>query len=102
MTIACKTCRVSAAGARLHYPIKVTVRAGEAVTYDVAFSPTASARYEAGIKVVVMDNKYENLNVQMVGEGYTDVITLNIDNLGSTAGHPKPDLDLDDEDIQGN
>ncbi|XP_041376326.1 hydrocephalus-inducing protein-like isoform X3 [Gigantopelta aegis] len=88
-------------GERLYYPIKVDMQAGEFVTYDVVFSPTATKRYEAGIKVLVMDNKYENLVIQMVGEGYADVITLdNIHSLGHRAGRLPGEESAEEEDIQ--
>ncbi|XP_059569698.1 hydrocephalus-inducing protein homolog [Alligator mississippiensis] len=49
---------------------------GESVEFDVLFKPTMAQRVEGKIHLLVVDNQYEETNIQMVGEGYQDDITL--------------------------
>jgi hydrocephalus-inducing protein len=43
---------------------------------DVLFKPKNIQRYEAALRLVVVDNQYEDTIVQLIGESYTDDITL--------------------------
>lgn len=52
---------------------------GQKLTVDVLFKPRASQngqRYEGLIRLVVVDNQYEDTIVHLIGESYTDDITL--------------------------
>jgi hydrocephalus-inducing protein len=49
------------------------------IALDVLFKPKptqGSQRYEAVLRLVVVDNQYEDTIVQLIGESYTDDITL--------------------------
>ncbi|MFT7810513.1 hydrocephalus-inducing protein-like [Arapaima gigas] len=56
---------------------------GQQVEIYVEFRPTAQQSFEAQVRLLVVDNQYEETMVQLVGEGYRDIITL--DNIGSKA-----------------
>jgi len=43
---------------------------------DVLFKPKEIQRYEAALRLVVVDNQYEDTIVRLIGESYTDEITL--------------------------
>ena len=49
---------------------------GQKIMLDVLFKPRAIQRYEAALRLVVVDNQYEDTIVQLIGESYTDDITL--------------------------
>ncbi|NXQ99391.1 HYDIN protein, partial [Sagittarius serpentarius] len=49
---------------------------GELAEFDVLFKPTLAQRVEGKIHLSVVDNPYEETNIQLVGEGYEDDFTL--------------------------
>lgn len=52
---------------------------GQKIALDVLFKPRAAQgpqRYEGVLRLVVVDNQYEDTTVQLIGESYTDDITL--------------------------
>ncbi|XP_074783220.1 hydrocephalus-inducing protein homolog isoform X2 [Athene noctua] len=49
---------------------------GESAEFDVIFKPTLAQRVEGRIHLSVVDNPYEEINIQLVGEGYEDDFTL--------------------------
>ncbi|KAM6352746.1 hydrocephalus-inducing protein homolog isoform 6-T13 [Alca torda] len=49
---------------------------GELAEFDVLFKPTLAQRMEGKIRLSVVDNPYEETNIQLVGEGYEDDFTL--------------------------
>ncbi|CAF3973374.1 unnamed protein product, partial [Rotaria sp. Silwood1] len=52
---------------------------GQKIALDVLFKPKTTQgpqRYEAALRLVVVDNQYEDTIVQLIGESYTDDITL--------------------------
>ncbi|NXT36809.1 HYDIN protein, partial [Pelecanoides urinatrix] len=49
---------------------------GELAEFDVLFKPTLAQRAEGKIHLSVVDNPYEETNIQLVGEGYEDDFTL--------------------------
>ena len=49
---------------------------GQKIFIDVLFKPKSIQRYEAALRLVVVDNQYEDTIVQLIGESYTDDITL--------------------------
>ncbi|OXB57221.1 hypothetical protein ASZ78_016396 [Callipepla squamata] len=58
---------------------------GESAEFDVLFKPSLPQRVEGKIHLSVVDNPYEDTNIQLVGEGYEDDFTL--DNIhGLVAG----------------
>lgn len=58
------------------------------------FKPTLAQRVEGKIHLSVVDNPYEETNIQLVGEGYEDDFTL--DNIHGLAADSK------EEDAEGN
>jgi hydrocephalus-inducing protein len=58
------------------------------IAVDLLFKPKVNAgpqRYEAVLRLVVVDNQYEDTLVHLIGESYTDDITLdNIHGLAMT------------------
>ena len=52
---------------------------GQKLAVDVLFKPKINAgpqRYEGALRLVVVDNQYEDTVVHLIGESYTDDITL--------------------------
>ncbi|CAF4941365.1 unnamed protein product, partial [Rotaria socialis] len=52
---------------------------GKKIALDVVFKPKTTQgpqRYEGALRLVVVDNQYEDTIVQLIGESYTDDITL--------------------------
>ncbi len=52
---------------------------GQKIALDILFKPKptqGSQRYEGVLRLVVVDNQYEDTTVQLIGESYTDDITL--------------------------
>ena len=52
---------------------------GQKIVLDILFKPKptqGSQRYEGVLRLVVVDNQYEDTTVQLIGESYTDDITL--------------------------
>ena len=82
---------------------------GQKIALDVLFKPKstqAPQRYEAALRLVVVDNQYEDTIVQLIGESYTDDITL--DNIhGLVMGEEPMSIEagqqtIIDEDAPGN
>uniref|UniRef100_A0A7M4E0K5 HYDIN axonemal central pair apparatus protein n=1 Tax=Crocodylus porosus TaxID=8502 RepID=A0A7M4E0K5_CROPO len=73
---------------------------GESVEFDVFFKPSMAQRVEGRIHLLVVDNQYEETNIQMVGEGYQDDITLDnihglVDSIEENAeGQLEDDIEL--------
>lgn len=71
---------------------------GELAEFDVLFKPTLAQRLEGKIHLSVVDNPYEDTNIQLVGEGYEDDFTLeNIhglvaDSKENTEGYMEEDI----------
>lgn len=55
--------------------------AGQQAEFQVGFHPKVAQKFEACLKLMVKDNQYDQTVVQLVGEGYHDIIIL--DNTGS-------------------
>jgi hydrocephalus-inducing protein len=62
---------------------------GQKIALDILFKPKTTQgpqRYEAVLRLVVVDNQYEDTVIHLIGESYTDDITL--DNIhGLVMGH---------------
>ncbi|XP_067276661.1 hydrocephalus-inducing protein homolog isoform X2 [Pseudorasbora parva] len=54
---------------------------GQQAEFQVGFHPKVAQKFEASMKLMVKDNQYDQTVVQLVGEGYHDIIIL--DNIGS-------------------
>ncbi|NXA22511.1 HYDIN protein, partial [Ibidorhyncha struthersii] len=67
---------------------------GELAEFDVLFKPTLAQRVEGKIHLSVVDNPYEETDIQLVGEGYEDDFTL--DNIHGLVADGK------EENTQGN
>ncbi|CAF1435300.1 unnamed protein product, partial [Didymodactylos carnosus] len=61
---------------------------GQKIVLDVVFIPKQVQRYEGVLRLVVVDNQYEDTVVQLIGESYLDDITL--DNIHSLTGQNVP------------
>ncbi|CAF0784494.1 unnamed protein product [Didymodactylos carnosus] len=61
---------------------------GQKIVLDVVFKPKQVQRYEGVLRLVVVDNQYEDTVVQLIGESYLDDITL--DNIHSLAVQNEP------------
>ncbi|KAI1889973.1 hypothetical protein AGOR_G00168420 [Albula goreensis] len=60
--------------------------------FEVQFRPTTAQSFASNIHILVVDNQYEETVVELLGEGYHDVLTF--DNLGS---RHRQDLDSPEE-----
>lgn len=55
--------------------------AGQQAEFLVGFHPKVAQNFKASMKLMVKDNQYDQTVVQIVGEGYHDIIIL--DNIGN-------------------
>ncbi|XP_015224105.2 hydrocephalus-inducing protein homolog isoform X3 [Lepisosteus oculatus] len=70
---------------------------GQQAEFSVVFSPAAVQSYDATVRILVVDNQYEETVVQLLGEGYQDQVTL--DNIHSTASTEATQLDQDNLEV---
>ncbi|NXS93719.1 HYDIN protein, partial [Jacana jacana] len=61
---------------RKPHTASLVLQHGESAEFDVLFKPTLAQRVEGKILLSVVDNPYEETNIQLVGEGYKDDFTL--------------------------
>ncbi|XP_066540500.1 hydrocephalus-inducing protein homolog isoform X2 [Hoplias malabaricus] len=54
----------------------LTLIAGQQAAFEVDFCPDLTQSFEACMRLLVQDNQYEETLVQLLGEGYQDVISL--------------------------
>ncbi|CAH2323836.1 Hypothetical predicted protein [Pelobates cultripes] len=81
-------------GQRAH-TASLIIHPGHTAQFDVVFHPADPQRFEATLHLSVMDNQYDQICVQLVGEGYKDDITIdNIQNPG-VALSPQGSVDED-------
>ncbi|KAL6479129.1 hypothetical protein MHYP_G00125620 [Metynnis hypsauchen] len=59
----------------------LTITAGQQAEFEVEFHPEMAQCFEASMRLEVQDNQYEETLVQLLGEGYHDIISL--DNISS-------------------
>ncbi|KAM8946018.1 LOW QUALITY PROTEIN: hydrocephalus-inducing protein homolog [Pelodytes ibericus] len=71
---------------------------GDTAEFTVVFQPTAPQRYDMALRLSVMDNQYEQICVQLLGEGYEDDITL--DNIHSLGAAMDPAGSLEEDDVE--
>ncbi|XP_032051538.1 hydrocephalus-inducing protein homolog [Aythya fuligula] len=78
---------------------------GESAEFDVLFKPSLPQRVEGKIHLSVVDNPYEETNIQLVGEGYEDDFTIdNIHGLVADSAEESPEEtsegDLEEDTIE--
>ncbi|NXC39739.1 HYDIN protein, partial [Penelope pileata] len=66
----------SAGEGRKPHTASLVLHQGESAEFDVLFKPSLPQRVEGKIHLSVVDNPYEETNIQLVGEGYQDDFTL--------------------------
>ncbi|KTG35348.1 hypothetical protein cypCar_00023228 [Cyprinus carpio] len=66
---------------QLVHVASLILMAGQQAEFQVGFHPKVAQKFEACLKLMVKDNQYDQTVVQLVGEGYHDIIIL--DNIGS-------------------
>lgn len=59
----------------------VTLMARQQAEFEVEFHPEVAQSFEATMQLLVKDNPYEKTLIQLLGEGYCDIISL--DNISS-------------------
>lgn len=59
----------------------LTLMAGQQAEFEVEFHPDVPQSFEATMQLLVKDNQYEKTLIQLLGEGYHDIISL--DNISS-------------------
>ncbi|XP_064315287.1 hydrocephalus-inducing protein homolog [Phalacrocorax carbo] len=79
---------------RKPHTASLVLQHGELAEFDVLFKPTLAQHVEGKIHLSVVDNPYEETNIQLVGEGYEDDFTL--DNIHGLVADSK------EEDTEGN
>ncbi|KAF1661855.1 hypothetical protein FQA23_0006661, partial [Aptenodytes patagonicus] len=74
---------------------------GELAEFDVLFKPNLAQRVEGKIHLSVVDNPYEETNIQLVGEGYEDDFTLdNIHGLVADSKEENTEGNLEEDIIE--
>lgn len=54
----------------------LTVMARQQAEFEVEFHPEVSQSFEATMQLMVKDNPYEKTLIQLLGEGYRDIISF--------------------------
>ena len=81
----------------------VVVNVGSCATFDVEFGPAVTHRFQAHVRLSVIDNQYEDSIIQLVGEGYEDDITLdNVHGIVSHLDQQSEEGSMADDDVTGN
>lgn len=101
----CPCLSLHSAGTKPHTASLVLHR-GESAEFDVLFKPSLPQRVEGKIHLSVVDNPYEETNIQLVGEGYEDDFTIdNIHGLVADSAEESPEEssegDLEEDTIEG-
>ncbi|XP_021264314.1 hydrocephalus-inducing protein homolog isoform X3 [Numida meleagris] len=66
----------SAGEGRKPHAASLVLHQGESAEFDVLFKPSLPQRVEGKIHLSVVDNPYEETDIQLVGEGYEDDFTI--------------------------
>lgn len=64
------------------YLASVSIMARQQAEFEVEFHPELAQNVEATMQLLVKDNPYEKTLIQLLGEGYRDIISF--DNISST------------------
>lgn len=74
----------------------LTLMAGQQAEFAVEFHPEVPNSFEATMQLLVKDNQYESTLIQLLGEGYRDIISLDqisskvLQDQDSTEGEYRP------------
>lgn len=63
------------------YLASVSIMARQQAEFEVEFHPELAQNFEATMQLLVKDNPYEKTLIQLLGEGYRDIISF--DNISS-------------------
>ncbi|XP_074748293.1 hydrocephalus-inducing protein homolog isoform X5 [Strix uralensis] len=86
---------------RRPHTASLVLHQGESAEFDVLFKPTLAQRVEGRIHLSVVDNPYEETNIQLVGEGYEDDFTLdNIHGLIANSEEENTEGNLEEDIIE--
>ncbi|NXT87516.1 HYDIN protein, partial [Anhinga rufa] len=86
---------------RKPHTASLVLQHGELAEFDVLFKPTLAQHVEGKIHLSVVDNPYEETNIQLVGEGYEDDFTLdNIHGLVADSKEENTEGDLEEDVIE--
>ncbi|XP_078527074.1 hydrocephalus-inducing protein homolog isoform X2 [Lissotriton helveticus] len=86
---------------RKAHTASLILNSGESAEFVVLFKPNVALPFKATIRLAVVDNQYEENNVQLVGEGYEDDLTLdNIHNLASVSSLENAEGQLEDDQVE--
>ncbi|KAM6380940.1 hydrocephalus-inducing protein-like [Pluvialis apricaria] len=86
---------------RKPHTVSLVLHHGESAEFDVLFKPTLAQRMEGKIHLSVVDNPYEETDIQLVGEGYEDDLTLdNIHGLAADNKEENTEGDLEEDIIE--
>ncbi|XP_069510876.1 hydrocephalus-inducing protein homolog [Ambystoma mexicanum] len=87
-------------GRRAH-TASLILNSGEVAEFDVLFKPNLARPFKALIRLSVVDNQYEESNIQLVGEGYQDILTLdNIHSLVTPSSWENAEAQLEEGEIE--
>ncbi|XP_053355859.1 hydrocephalus-inducing protein-like [Clarias gariepinus] len=56
----------------------LTLKSGQQAEFEVEFHPSVPQIFEATMQLLIKDNQYEKTLIQLLGEGYRDIISLDI------------------------
>ncbi|KAM9374294.1 hydrocephalus-inducing protein homolog [Phaethornis superciliosus] len=88
----------SPGGGRKPHTASLVLHHKELAEFDVLFKPTLAQRVEGRIRLSVLDNPYDETNIQLVGEGYKDDFTLdNIHGLVADSKEEDTEDDLEED-----
>ncbi|NXK55437.1 HYDIN protein, partial [Chauna torquata] len=91
----------SAGEGRKPHTASLVLRHGDLAKFDVLFKPSLPQCVEGKIHLSVVDNPYEETNIQLVGEGYEDDFTLdNIHGLVADSTEKNTESDLEEDIIE--
>ncbi len=74
---------------------------GEMVTFEVTYRPQRVGRSVAQLSCALVDNQYEDTVVQLVGEGYEELITVELPHNVLLSARDSHHVNVADECIEG-
>ncbi|KGL84882.1 Hydrocephalus-inducing protein, partial [Tinamus guttatus] len=97
-----KDCNADSAGeGRKPHTASLLLHNEESAEFDVLFTPNLTQRVEGRIRLSIVDNPYEETNIQLVGEGYQDDFTLdNIHGLVADSNEEDTESNLEEDLIE--
>ena len=67
-------------------PVTVKLAAEEEKEFMVVFQPHVTKKFQGELRLRIVDNQFENVSVQLVGEGYEEEVCI-----GNIRGEPVPE-----------